>query len=51
MTGFDLALFGYSFGSSNGERRYSDLADTNNDRKVDGNDLADLARNFTKSSQ
>jgi len=50
VDGLDLSLLGIAFGSKFGEINYSFLADTDNDKKIDGDDLARMARNFGKGS-
>lgn len=51
VNGFDLSLFGPSFGKFRNEAGYSRFADTNGDGQVDGDDLAKLAKNFGKDSR
>lgn len=50
VDGFDLVLLAFSFGSSEGDRRYRPEHDLDNDDFVGGSDLAILASNFGKES-
>ncbi|MCZ6727432.1 MAG: GDSL-type esterase/lipase family protein [Acidobacteria bacterium] len=50
VDGVDLLIVALALGSRNGEARYSKAADLNNDGKVDGLDVAQLASKFGRSS-
>jgi len=50
VDGADLVDFGRRFGATAGTNRYIPRADFNNDRVIDGEDLAILAANFGESN-
>lgn len=50
VDGTDLLIVALALGSRNGEARYSKAADLNDDGKVDGLDVAELASRFGRSS-
>ena len=50
VDGFDLVSFAWGFGTQAGDDRYQRRFDLNTDGFVDGDDLAILAKNFSRSS-
>ena len=50
VDGFDLVSFSWGFGTEIGDERYQRRFDLNADGVVDGDDLAQLAKNFSRSS-
>jgi lysophospholipase L1-like esterase len=50
VDGFDLVSLSWGFGAEVGDERYQRRLDLNVDGVVDGDDLAQLAKNFSRSS-